>query len=66
MKHLSENEYIIHLLETLDKRLDAIEARISKNETALVQHKSTSHTFRSLGKKHRPEALRDTQVIGRQ
>jgi hypothetical protein len=65
MKRMSENEYIIHLLEKLHERLDVIESDIAKNQRALEQHKTVAHTFRSLGKKHRQEALRDTVVPGR-
>lgn len=65
MERMTENQYMIQLLEKIDHNLEQMLQRVEKTEKALQQHKSTSHVFRSMGRKHRHENLRDTQVPGR-
>jgi hypothetical protein len=65
MKHLSENELIIHLLEQVLAKLDEIEQRLEKQDDNLNRHNSVKHTFISKGKRYRSEPMRDTQVAER-
>jgi hypothetical protein len=57
MKHYSENEYIIMLLEEQTGRIQNLERKVGLLES--------KNSFRSMGKKHANLALQDTQVTGR-
>jgi hypothetical protein len=65
MKHLSENELIIHLLEQVLAKLDEIEQRLEKQDGNLKKHVDVKHPFISKGKRYRSEPMRDTQVVER-
>ena len=65
MHRMSENDYIISLLEQALVKLDEIEARLDKRDAELQKHIAVKHPFHSLGKRHANPALRDTQVPGR-
>ena len=65
MKHLSENELIINLLEQVLAKLDEIEQGLENNDDKLQQHQTVKHPFISKGKRYRSEPMRDTQVAER-
>lgn len=63
MNRMSENEYIIHLLEKVLAKLSEMEQRLDNHDSKLAKHISVQHAFRSTGK--RQNTLQDTQVTGR-
>ena len=65
MKHPSENELIINLLEQVLAKLDEIEQGLENNDVKLQQHQTVKHPFISKGKRYRSEPMRDTQVVER-
>lgn len=65
MKHMTENELIVHLLEQVLAKLDDIEQRLEKQDSNLNQHVIVKHPFISKGKRYRSEPMRDTQVTDR-
>ena len=65
MKHMTENELIINLLEQVLAKLDEIEQGLENNDDKINQHVTVKHPFISKGKRYRSEPMRDTQVADR-
>ena len=65
MKHMTENELIVNLLQQVLAKLDEIVQRLEKQDSNLNKHVVVKHPFISKGKRYRSEPMRDTQVAER-